>query len=71
MVAILCARYRDLVQIVTTCVQIMLFVTPIMWPIEMLQGATYIAEVNPLHHILDWFGRRFSVNLRPPCRGFT
>lgn len=51
--AILCARYRDLVQIVTTGVQIMLFATPIMWPAEMLQGASYIADINPLHHILE------------------
>jgi ABC-type polysaccharide/polyol phosphate export permease len=51
--SILCARYRDLVQIITTAVQIMLFATPIMWPIEALGPSRIIADVNPLYHILD------------------
>lgn len=51
--SILCARYRDLLQIVTTGVQIMLFATPIMWPVETLGTARIIADVNPLYHVLD------------------
>ncbi len=51
--SILCARYRDLLQIVATCVQIMLFATPIMWPVETLGPAHIIAEINPLFHVLD------------------
>jgi ABC-type polysaccharide/polyol phosphate export permease len=50
--AILCTRYRDLMQIVTTGVQIMLFATPIMWPIETLGPRHLIADVNPLYHVL-------------------
>lgn len=51
--SVVCARYRDLVQIITTGVQIMLFATPIMWPIETLGPSRIIADVNPLYHVLN------------------
>ena len=51
--SILNSRYRDLQPIVTTFVQIMLFVTPIMWPLSTLGDSTYIAEINPLYHLID------------------
>jgi ABC-type polysaccharide/polyol phosphate export permease len=51
--AILGTRYRDLVPIVATVVQIMLFVTPIMWPITALGDATIIAYINPLYHLIE------------------
>ncbi len=51
--AIVSTRYRDVQQIVTTAVQIMMFATPIMWPISALGGATIIAYVNPLYHLID------------------
>jgi ABC-type polysaccharide/polyol phosphate export permease len=51
--SILCARYRDLLQIVATGTQIMLFATPIMWPVATLGPAHIIADVNPLYHVLD------------------
>jgi len=51
--SILNSHFRDLQQIVTTFVQIMLFVTPIMWPLSTLGDSTYIAEINPLYHLID------------------
>ena len=51
--SILNSRFRDLQQIVTTFVQIMLFVTPIMWPLSTLGDSIYIAEINPLYHLID------------------
>ena len=51
--AILAARFRDTIQIVTTLIQIMLFATPIMWPVSSLEGATWIAEINPLYHFIE------------------
>jgi lipopolysaccharide transport system permease protein len=51
--AILTTRYRDMLPIVGTCVQIMLFATPIMWPMSSLGGSTFIAEINPLHHLIE------------------
>ena len=51
--AILAARFRDTIQIVTTVTQIMLFATPIMWPVSSLEGATWIAEINPVYHLIE------------------
>lgn len=51
--AILNARYRDMQPIVAACVQIMLFATPIMWPVSSLHGAAIIAELNPLYHLIE------------------
>jgi ABC-type polysaccharide/polyol phosphate export permease len=30
-----------------------IFATPIMWPVSALGGHTFIAEINPLHHMID------------------
>jgi len=51
--AILAARFRDMTQIVATVTQILLFATPIMWPVSTLDGATYIAEINPVYHFIE------------------
>jgi lipopolysaccharide transport system permease protein len=51
--AIICTRYRDVQQIVATAIQLMLFATPIMWPISALRNAAIIAYVNPLYHIIE------------------
>ena len=51
--AILSTRYRDMLPIVGTSVQIMMFATPIMWPVASLGPDTYIAQVNPAYHLLD------------------
>lgn len=51
--AIVSTRYRDVLQLVTTAVQIAVFVTPIMWPVTMLKDAAYIAYLNPFFHLID------------------
>jgi ABC-type polysaccharide/polyol phosphate export permease len=51
--AILAARFRDITPIVATVTQILLFATPIMWPVSTLDGATWIAEINPLYHFIE------------------
>ncbi len=51
--AIVAARFRDITQIVVTLTQIMLFATPIMWPVSTLGGSTWIAEINPLYHLIE------------------
>jgi lipopolysaccharide transport system permease protein len=50
---ILGTRYRDLAPIIVTATQIMMFATPIMWPIENLGDSTLIATINPLYHLLE------------------
>jgi len=53
LLAILSTRYRDMVPIVATIVQIMIFATPIMWPVSSLGGADIIADVNPVYHLIE------------------
>ena len=51
--AILGTRYRDIIPIVATAVQIMMFATPIMWPVSALGEAAVIADINPLYHLIE------------------
>ena len=49
----LCARYRDIQQLVTSLLQIALFLTPIFWSADQLHGHTAVlAEYNPLYHLV-------------------
>jgi lipopolysaccharide transport system permease protein len=47
------ARFRDVPQLINSLVQIIFFVTPIMWQPELLRGRTYIADLNPFYHLLE------------------
>ncbi len=48
-----CARYRDVQQLVANILQISLFLTPIFWSADQLQGrASMLALYNPLHHLI-------------------
>jgi ABC-type polysaccharide/polyol phosphate export permease len=48
-----CARYRDLQQLVNSLLQISMFITPILWSADQLKGrASTIAEYNPLYYLV-------------------
>ena len=47
------ARFRDLPQVVASVMQVLFFVTPVMYRGDMLRGHEWIAEANPFHHYLD------------------
>jgi lipopolysaccharide transport system permease protein len=51
--AILSTRFRDVPLIVATLVQVMIFATPIMWPVETLGDRLFIANVNPVYHLIE------------------
>jgi lipopolysaccharide transport system permease protein len=53
--AILCTRYRDLTQIIQNAIQILLYLTPIMWmPSHLPTGASeLILTFNPIFHLLS------------------
>jgi ABC-type polysaccharide/polyol phosphate export permease len=54
LLGIICARYRDVQQLVTSLLQISLFITPIFWSVDQLKGrASILAELNPLYHIIS------------------
>jgi lipopolysaccharide transport system permease protein len=50
---ILSLRYRDILPIVTSMVQIAFFFTPIMWKPELLTNRGWIADFNPLYHLIE------------------
>ena len=52
-IAILCARFRDVVPIISSCVQIAFFVTPISWMPRLLDQNPAILKLNPLTYLLD------------------
>jgi lipopolysaccharide transport system permease protein len=52
-VAILSTRYRDVPQIVQTGLQVMVFATPIMWPVSSLGNNRLVADLNPVFHLIE------------------
>jgi ABC-2 type transport system permease protein len=49
----LCARFRDVPQIVQSMVQVLFFLTPIMWRSESLGRYRWAAEWNPVNYFLE------------------
>lgn len=47
------ARFRDLSPIVGSVVQIMFFLTPVLWSIDQLGRHRWVALWNPLYHFLE------------------
>jgi ABC-2 type transport system permease protein/lipopolysaccharide transport system permease protein len=47
------ARFRDVPQLINSMVQIVFFLTPIMWQPALLHNRIYIAEFNPFYHLLE------------------
>lgn len=54
LLGVLCARYRDLPQIVASALQVIFYLTPIMWmPDHLPQRASmYLLDLNPVYHVL-------------------
>ncbi|MEX2206623.1 MAG: ABC transporter permease [Myxococcota bacterium] len=50
---IVSARFRDIPQIVASVVQIVFFVTPIMWKPELLGARSHLMAWNPFHHLIE------------------
>ncbi len=53
LLGMLCARFRDIPQIIASLVQVMFFVTPVLWQKEMLGRNRWVADINPLFHFLE------------------
>jgi ABC-type polysaccharide/polyol phosphate export permease len=52
-VALLSSRFHDVPLIVGNLVQITFFATPILWRAESLGDKWLIADVNPMHHLIE------------------
>jgi ABC-type polysaccharide/polyol phosphate export permease len=53
--AYLTVRFRDTAHLAATALQILFFVTPVIWPAEMLKGRSlqWVVNANPLYHLLE------------------
>lgn len=50
----LCLRFRDLQVVVGTVMQLAFFMTPVLWPVEMIApNLAFLVEFNPLFHLLE------------------
>jgi ABC-type polysaccharide/polyol phosphate export permease len=55
LLGMICLRFRDLQQLITTFLQIGIFVTPVFWPPESLSGFRRLifVELNPLYSLME------------------
>jgi ABC-type polysaccharide/polyol phosphate export permease len=49
----LCARFRDLPQIVANGVQVMFFLSPVIWSADQLPQRAIFIEANPFYHLVE------------------
>jgi lipopolysaccharide transport system permease protein len=50
---LICTRYRDVNPIVTNLIQVGFFFTPVMWMPELLNERAWIANWNPMYHLIE------------------
>jgi lipopolysaccharide transport system permease protein len=48
-----CARYRDIPPIMASLVQVLFYVTPVIWPPKLLQGNEHLLTFNPFYYFLE------------------
>ena len=55
LLGMICLRFRDLQQLVATFLQIGMFITPVFWPPESLDGIRrfIFVELNPLYYLME------------------
>jgi ABC-type polysaccharide/polyol phosphate export permease len=54
LIGIFSARFRDLPQLVTNIMQVMFFLSPILWTADMLpDNRRYLADLNPIYHLIE------------------
>ncbi|TGT79095.1 ABC transporter permease, partial [bacterium M00.F.Ca.ET.157.01.1.1] len=53
--AVLCARYRDMTQVMQNLLQVMMYLTPIMWmPRTLPEGISQrLLDLNPFYHLIS------------------
>ena len=53
LLGLLSARFRDIPLIVASVMQVMFFITPIMWKPGMLPGRALLLDANPFYHFVE------------------
>lgn len=49
----ICLRFRDLAQVIANIVQIVFFLTPIVWQADQIGGRVAFVTMNPIYHLLE------------------
>jgi len=49
----ICTRFRDVPPIVASVIQLLFFVTPVMWKPELLGDRRYLMVLNPFYHLIE------------------
>ncbi len=54
LLGLICLRFRDILQLINSLIQIAMFVTPIFWPLNALENSARVVFVhfNPLYHLI-------------------
>jgi homopolymeric O-antigen transport system permease protein len=52
LLGLLCARFRDIPQLIASLVQAIFFLTPILWSAEQLESHRELAAFNPIYHLI-------------------
>ena len=54
-VSILCMRYRDISMIIANLMQLLFFITPVIWKAEMMldKNRQIFVDLNPFYHLLE------------------
>lgn len=53
LLGVICARFRDIQQILNNILQILFFVTPILWPAHMLGERSWLLNYNPIYFFIE------------------
>jgi lipopolysaccharide transport system permease protein len=55
LLATICARYRDIPQIVSSALQVVFYVTPIVWMPQQMEhrASLYVLNANPFYHFME------------------
>lgn len=53
LVSLICLRFRDMVPLVNSCMQILFFITPISWMPKLVGQDSWIVKLNPFVYFLE------------------
>ncbi|GAA4246891.1 ABC transporter permease [Azospirillum formosense] len=53
LLGMICTRFRDVPPIIASVIQLLFFVTPVMWKPELLGDRRYLMVLNPFYHLLE------------------
>jgi ABC-type polysaccharide/polyol phosphate export permease len=53
LIGIICTRFRDVEQIIPALTQIVFFMTPIIWKIELIGKKAHFLGMNPFYHFVE------------------